>query len=159
MTESASVQPVLFTPADDDFAQRVRDSFAKQAAMETLGVTLERIEAGEVEVQMAYNPAFCQQNGFLHAGTVTTAIDTACGYAAFSLMPADAAVLSVEFKINLLSPAKGERFVFIGKVVKPGRTISNVRGEAFAIANGVRKLIATMDGTMITILNRAGITD
>jgi uncharacterized protein (TIGR00369 family) len=153
MTESSR-----FQPADDGYEARVRDSFGRQAAMETIGVAIERVEPGEVELSMPFNPAFCQQHGFLHAGTVTTVIDSACGYAAYSLMASDAAVLSVEFKINLLSPAKGERFFFIGRVVKPGRTISNVRGEAFAESNGQRKLIATMDGTMITIRDRDGLS-
>ena len=141
-------------PADADFAARVRTSFARQRAMATLGISLRRVDAGEVELEMPYNADFCQQHGFLHAGTVTTAIDSACGYAAYTLMPADAEVLSVEFKINLLAPAKGERFRFVGRVVKAGRTISNVRGEAFAGAGGRERLIATMDGTMMTLRER-----
>lgn len=145
------------TAADPGFAERVRDSFARQSAMASLGVSIVRVEAGEVELAMPYNAAFCQQHGFLHAGTVTTAVDSACGYAAYSLMPADAAVLSIEFKINLLAPARGERFRFVGRVVKAGRTISNVRGEAFAIDGGAEKLIATMDGTMMSVRERAGL--
>ena len=141
-------------PADADFAARVRTSFARQRAMATLGILLRRVDAGEVELEMPYNADFCQQHGFLHAGTVTTAIDSACGYAAYTLMPADAEVLSVEFKINLLAPAKGERFRFVGRVVKAGRTISNVRGEAFASEAGRERLIATMDGTMMTLRER-----
>ena len=140
--------------ADADFAARVRTSFARHRAMSTLGISLRRVDAGEVELEMPYSVDFCQQHGFLHAGTVTTAIDSACGYAAYTLMPADAEVLSVEFKINLLAPAKGERFRFVGRVVKAGRTISNVRGEAFASEAGRERLIATMDGTMMTLRER-----
>jgi uncharacterized protein (TIGR00369 family) len=146
-----------FVAADAGFEPRLRDSFARQSAMASLGVSIVRVEPGEVELAMPYNAAYCQQHGFLHAGTVTTAIDSACGYAAYSLMPADAAVLSIEFKINLLAPARGQRFRFVGRVVKAGRTISNVRGEAFAIDAGSEKLIATMDGTMMSVRARAGL--
>ncbi len=146
-----------FQPADDAFAARVGDSFARQTAMSSLGASIVSIAPGRVELAMPYRPEFCQQHGFLHAGTVTTVIDSACGYAAYSLMPADAAVLSIEFKINLLAPAKGEQFRFLGQVVKAGRTITNVRGEAFATDNGREKLIATMDGTMMTLRERGGL--
>jgi uncharacterized protein (TIGR00369 family) len=146
-----------FQPADDAFAARVGDSFARQTAMSSLGASILSVAPGRVELAMPYRPEFCQQHGFLHAGTVTTVIDSACGYAAYSLMPADADVLSIEFKINLLAPAKGERFRFLGQVVKAGRTITNVRGEAFALDNGREKLIATMDGTMMTLRERAGL--
>lgn len=147
-----------FQPADAAFADRVRDSFARQTVMASLGARIERIDAGEVELAMPYHRGFCQQHGFLHAGTVTTVLDSACGYAAYSLMPADAAVLSIEFKINLLSPAKGEYFRFVGQVVKAGRTITNVRGQAYGNDGGREKLIATMDGTMMTVRDRAGIS-
>jgi uncharacterized protein (TIGR00369 family) len=144
-------------PADADFAERVRDSFGRQSVMATLGARIVRIEAGEVELAMPYHRGFCQQHGFLHAGTVTTVLDSACGYSAYSLMPADAAVLTIELKMNLLAPAKGERFRFLGHVVKAGRTISNVRGEAWAIDDGREKLIATMDGTMMSVKGRDGL--
>ena len=140
-----------FQPADAAYAERVRASFARQSVMISLGASIVRIDAGEVELAMPYQPAFCQQHGFLHAGTVATVLDSACGYAAYSLMPADAAVLSIEFKINLLAPAKGDHFRFVGQVVKAGRTISNVRGHAY----GGDKLIATMDATMMTLRDRA----
>lgn len=146
-----------FQTADAAFADRVRDSFERQTAMSSLGAQIVRVEAGEVELGMPYHPAYCQQHGFLHAGTVTTVLDSACGYAAYSLMPADAAVLSIEFKINLLSPAKGEHFRFVGRVVKAGRTITNVRGEAFGREGGKEKLVATMDGTMMTLRERTGL--
>ena len=117
-------------PHDDGYAQRTRDSFARQAAMATLGATLESIEPGRVVLAMAHRPELTQQHGFIHAGMVSCALDSACGYAAFSLMPDDAAVLTIEFKINLLAPARGPRFRFEGLVIKPGRTISVVDGRA-----------------------------
>jgi uncharacterized protein (TIGR00369 family) len=106
---------------------------------------------------MPPNPAFTQQHGFIHAGIITTALDSACGYAAFTLMPRDAAVLTVEFKTNLLAPAKGERFVFRAHVVKPGRTLTICDARALAIEGGREKLIATMTGTLMAIVGRQDI--
>jgi uncharacterized protein (TIGR00369 family) len=139
------------TDGSGGFEEKVRASFARQKAMETLGVTISRVEPGEVELAMPFNADFTQQHGFLHAGTVTTALDSACGYAAYSLMPAEASVLSIEFKVNLLAPAKGETFRFLGKVIKSGRTISVCEGHAFAVTGGVEKLIATMTATMMAV--------
>lgn len=143
-----------FQPADGFYADRVRESFAKMTVMQSLGGTLGKVRPGEVEIYVPYSKQFTQQHGFLHAGIISTFLDTACGYAAFSLMPPDAAVLSIEFKVNLLQPGKGDRFVFVGSVVKAGRTISNVRGEAYAFEGDREKLIATMDATMMTVLGR-----
>jgi uncharacterized protein (TIGR00369 family) len=143
-----------FQPADADYAQRVRDSFSKMRIMQTMNVRLGRVTPGEVEIIAPYLQDFTQQHGFLHAGAISTLLDTACGYAAFSLMPPEAAVLSIEFKVNLLSPGQGDRFCFIGSVVKSGRTISNVRGEAYSLSGESEKLIATMDATMMTVLGR-----
>ena len=135
--------------------RRVGDSFARQAAMTTLGATLGAVAPGRVSVLLAHRAALTQQHGYLHAGMLATALDTACGYAAFSLMPADAAVLTIEFKINLLAPAKGPRFRFEGQVVKPGRTISVVDGRALQFDGpGAEKLIATMTATVMTIVGR-----
>jgi uncharacterized protein (TIGR00369 family) len=146
-----------FETKDPLFDARIRDSFHRQGVMETLGVEIAALRPGEVELTMAFAPTFTQQNGFLHAGIVATVLDSACGYAAFSLMPADAAVLTVEFKINLIAPARGERFLFKGKVVKPGRTIIVCEGQAVAIEAGEEKLIATMTGTLMALFGRAGI--
>lgn len=141
------------------FEQRVRDSFARQAAMTTLGARLGAIAAGRVEVLLAHRAELTQQHGFLHAGIVAAALDTACGYAAFTLMPDDAAVLTIEFKVNLLAPARGPRFRFEGVVVKPGRTISVVDGSAWQSdgdgADG--KLVATMTATVMTVRGRAAL--
>ena len=143
-------------PHDDGYAQRTRDSFARQAAMGTLGATLELVEPGRVVLAMAHKQALTQQHGFIHAGMVSCALDSACGYAAFSLMPDDAAVLTIEFKINLLAPARGPRFRFEGLVIKPGRTISVVDGRATQHDEdgGNEKLIATMTATVMTVRGR-----
>ncbi len=111
---------------DPHFAERVRDSFVRQGAMATLGATLDSIEPGFVAIGMAHRASLTQQHGFIHAGMLSAALDSACGYAAFTLMPADAAVLTIEFKINLLAPARGPHFRFEGRVTKAGRTISVV---------------------------------
>ena len=140
---------------DPGFEQRTRESFARQNAMTTLGATLEMIEPGRVVIGMAHSPALTQQHGFLHAGMLAAALDSACGYAAFTLMPAGSGVLTIEFKINLLAPARGPRFTLVGQVTKAGRTISVVDGQAFEQdEQGARKLIATMTATMMTVVGR-----
>jgi uncharacterized protein (TIGR00369 family) len=147
------VKPLL--PADPGFRQRVHDSFARQAVMCTLGASLEVAEAGRVVIVMPHRPELTQQHGFVHAGIVATALDSACGYAAFSLMPADAAVLTIEFKVNLLAPARGPWFRFEGIVAKAGRTISVVEGRAWQHeAGGEESLCATMTATVMTVQGR-----
>jgi uncharacterized protein (TIGR00369 family) len=143
---------------DDDFEERVRSSFVRQKAMATIGAELTKVTRGVVEIEMPFAPELTQQHGFLHAGVISTALDSACGYAAFSMMPPDAAVLTIEFKVNLLAPGKGERFLFRGAVTKPGRTIIVADGQAYAFdAGGEAKMIATMTGTMMTVTGRQGI--
>jgi uncharacterized protein (TIGR00369 family) len=146
-----------FQPKDPDYAQRVRASFGRQAAMETIGATLAAVEPGHVVIELPWAQPLTQQHGFLHAGMVATALDSACGYAAFSLMPADAAVLTIEYKINLLAPAKGERFRMEGLVIKPGRTVTVAEGKAYTIHSGREKLIATMHCTLMAVIGREGI--
>lgn len=147
-----------FKPANPDFLTRTAESFERQQVMKTLGVRIVRADAGSVELEMPYSREFTQQHGFLHAGIVSTVLDSACGYAAFSLMSADAAVLTIEFKINLMAPASGERFLFRGEVTKPGRTITVADGKAYAVtAGGDEKLIATMTGTLMAVVGREGI--
>ena len=146
-----------FKPQDENYRERVRRSFARQRVMDTIGATLERVEPGEVEIRMPYLEELTQQHGFLHAGILSTALDSACGYAAFSLMPKEAAVLSIEFKINMLAPAIGENFIFIGSVLKAGRTVTVCQGEAFAVNSGEEKLVAQMTATMMTVLGKEGI--
>jgi uncharacterized protein (TIGR00369 family) len=146
-----------FEPKDPDYAGRVRASFARQGAMKTIGATLVAVEPGRVVIELPWAQELTQQHGFLHAGMVAAAMDTACGYAGFSLMPADAAVLTIEYKINLLAPAKGQRFRMEADVVKPGRTISVVEGIAYAIDEGREKVIATMNATLMAVFGREGI--
>ncbi len=140
-----------FQIQDTDYEARVRRTFAGQMALATLGVTLTRIEPGTLELQMPYDVKFSQQNGFLHGGIVSAGLDTACGLASYTLMPAQADILTVEFKINLLAPAKGQTFRFVGSVVKPGRTLVIAEGRAFASDDGREKLVATMSATMMTM--------
>jgi uncharacterized protein (TIGR00369 family) len=144
--------------AEEGFAQRVRESFERQAVMATLGAQLESVEAGRVVITMQHRPELTQQHGFLHAGIVSTALDSACGYAAFSLMPSDAAVLTIEFKVNLLAPARGPGFRFEAEVTKAGRTISVVDGSAWQTdAQGQPQRVATMTATVMTVRGRDGL--
>ena len=154
---------VSLQPRDPNFEQRVRASFAQQAAMATLGVALERVAPGEVELGLAFRPDLTQQHGFLHAGVVTAAVDSACGYAALSLMEPGAAVLSVEFKMQLLAPARGAWFRAIGRVVRAGRTLTVVAGEMRAHERpddgGHGTLVATLAGTMMAVRDRPDLRD
>ncbi|MET3790889.1 PaaI family thioesterase [Aquamicrobium terrae] len=141
-----------------DYEERVRASFARQRAMATIGAELTLVTPGIVEIEMPYDARLAQQHGFLHAGVISTALDSACGYAAYSLMPESTGVLTIEFKVNLLAPGKGERFLFRGSVTKPGRTITVADGQAYAYGiDGEARLIATMTGTMMTVAGRDGI--
>ena len=146
-----------FEPQDPNFAQRVRASFARQGAMQTIGATLVSVTPGVVTIELPWAQALTQQHGFLHAGIVATALDSACGYSASSLMPDQAAVLTIEYKINLMAPARGQRFRMVGEVVKPGRTISVTEGKAYAIDGNEEKLIATMSATLMTVVGRDGL--
>ena len=148
-----------FKAQTEQFEQRIRDSFERQGAMQTIGAQLIRVEPGAVDIGMNWAQALTQQHGFLHAGMVSTALDSACGFAALSLMPANAAVLSIAFKINLLAPAKGQSFRMEGRVIKPGRTILVTEGRAFAINDGHEKLIATMGCTLMCVQGRDGLSD
>lgn len=144
-----------FQVQDPDFEARVRKTFAGQPALGTLGITLAQVGPGTLELRMPYDAKFSQQNGFLHGGVVSAGLDTACGLASYTLMPATADILTVEFKINLLAPAKGQTFRFVGRVVKPGRTLVVSEGHAYASEDGREKLIATMSATMMTILRQS----
>jgi uncharacterized protein (TIGR00369 family) len=125
--------------------------------MATLGIEIIHLEPGEVHLTMPANVAFTQQHGFMHAGIITTGLDSACGYAAFTLMPPDAGILTVEFKTNLLAPAKGDRFVFRAQVIKPGRTLTITEARALALEGSKEKLVATMTGTLMAIPGRQDI--
>jgi uncharacterized protein (TIGR00369 family) len=143
-----------FEPSNPLFATEVRDSFARQTAMTTIGAELVSVVPGAIQISLPYRADLTQQNGYLHAGIVTTIADSACGYAAYTLMPPNSAVLSVEFKVNLLRPAKGEEFLAIAEVLKPGRTLTVVRADVFANPKSERVLVATMLGTMMCLISR-----
>ena len=147
----------IFIPRNDRYEQKVRDSFDKQVIMRTIGATITRLQAGEVELTMPFHESLTQQHGFIHGGIVTTILDSACGYAALSLMPADAGILSIEFKVNFLAPASGENFRALGRVKKPGRNITVSEGDLYAELEGESKLVASMVATMMSIYGRAGI--
>jgi len=140
---------MTFEPNDKNFAERIRHSFAEQAVMTLIGAELVKVEAGEIDIKLPFRADLAQQDGFLHAGIATTIVDSACGYAAYSLMPAATRVLSVEFKVNFLSPAVGEYFIAEGRIVKSGKTLTVARGDVFAFQKESKKLIATMLATMI----------
>ncbi|MGL4636174.1 MAG: PaaI family thioesterase [Beijerinckiaceae bacterium] len=129
--------------------QRIQDSFSRQTIMTTLGAKLDSVEAGKVVIALPYAPNLCQQHGFLHAGVVSTILDSACGYAGLSAMPENSEVLTVEFKINLMAPAKGERFLAEGRVVKAGRTLTITQGEVVALEGEKRTTVAMMTATLM----------
>jgi uncharacterized protein (TIGR00369 family) len=139
-------------PRNSSFAEEIKQSFAKQTIMGLIGAELGRVEPGVVEISLPYRADLAQQHGYLHAGIVTTIADSACGYAAYSLMPPNSEVLSVEFKVNLLRPAKGQTFVAMAEVVKSGKTLTVVRADVFGVdEDSRRELVATMLGTMICL--------
>jgi uncharacterized protein (TIGR00369 family) len=146
-----------FKIQDPDFEKRVRSSFDRQKLMRAIGAELAKVSPGEVEISLPYRDDLTQQHGFVHAGIIATIVDTACGYAAFSLMPADMAVLTVEYKINLLSPAVGELFLARGRVLRPGKTLSVCTGEVIAYQEGKGKTVATMLATMMALPNQEGL--
>lgn len=139
------------TPQDPHYESRIRSSFAKQGIMQTFGAQLVSVAPGEVVIEFDYAPSLTQQHGYIHAGVLTTVVDSACGYAAYTLMAADAEVLSIEFKVNFMSPAKGERFRCIGKVLRAGRTITVCAGDVVALAGAEEKVVATMLATMMAV--------
>ncbi len=147
----------MFQAQDPNFESRVRESFARQQLMQTLGATLTLVEPGVVEIELPYRSELTQQHGFLHAGVIASVLDSACGYAAFSLMPADAEVLSVEFKINLLAPARGDRLLARAEVKRAGRTATVCTADAYTLEGAQRKAVATMLGTMMSVRGRSDI--
>lgn len=140
-----------FTPDNHDFESHVRSSFNQQGIMNTINAELSLVKPGEVHIDIPYSRDITQQHGFVHAGIITTIVDSACGYAAFTLMPVNAEVLTVEYKVNFLAPAKGEKFTGIGRVLKPGRSVTVCQGEVWAYDNGRENLVAVMQTTMMTI--------
>ncbi len=147
---------------DERMVARVRASFEQQKIMHLLGVTLVSVGRGQVEITLPFRGELTQQHGFVHAGVITTILDSACGYAALSVMPEGAGVLSIEFKTNLLAPAKGSRFIARGRVVRAGLTIVVCSGDVIALQDGEEGegvMVATMLATMLVAQGRAGIID
>jgi uncharacterized protein (TIGR00369 family) len=147
----------MLVPRDAAFEAPVRASFARQAIMSTIGAQLVRVEPGMVHIGMDHDRSLTQQHGFLHAGIVATIADSACGYAAFSLMAADAGVLTVEYKVNLLRPAAGDRFVAEARVIRAGATLTTCGAEVYAESSGQRKHIASMMATIMAVFDKKGI--
>ena len=145
------------TARNPDFERLVRESFEKQRAMRTIGARLVSVEPGAVEIDLPYREDLTQQHGFLHAGVVTAILDSSCGYAAFSLMPPGAGVLSVEFKVNLMAPAEGEVLIARARVLRPGRTISVCQADGFMRTGDRETPVATMLATMMTVTGRGDV--
>ncbi len=141
-----------------DFRERVKRSFDRQEAMRTIGAELTRVEQAMVEIEMPFDMKLTQQHGFLHAGMIAAGLDSACGYAAYTVIEPDASILTIEFKLNLMSPGRGERFLFRGEITKPGSTIIVADGRAYALSDGPAKLIASMSGSMMVIRGRQDVT-
>jgi len=154
-----TMTPKKFEPRDASYESRVRASFERQRAMHTIGARLVRVEPGEVELELPFREDLTQQHGFLHAGIVTALVDSACGYAALSLMDRESAVLSVEYKVNLLAPAVGDRMRAVGRVIKPGRTLLVCTGEVIAVAGGAETVVTAMQGTMMAVRGRPELVD
>ena len=157
---------MTFEPRDPDFEPRVRASFGRQAAMQLIGATMERVTPGMVELTLPFRAELTQQHGFLHAGIAAAVVDSACGYAALSLMEPGVAVLSVEFKVQLLAPARGAWFRARGEVVRAGRTLSVVSGELRAFAHAREEedaeegdVVTLLTGTMMTVRDRPELAD
>lgn len=140
-----------FQPPDPQFDERVRSSFALQHIMTTIGARLATVQAGLVEIELPFRGDLTQQDGFLHAGITTTIVDSACGYAALSLMPEGSSVLTVEYKVNFVAPARGEIFIASGRVVRSGRTLTLCVGEVIALDGEARNLVAVIQTTMMRL--------
>jgi uncharacterized protein (TIGR00369 family) len=149
----------MSTPRDPDFERRVRESFMRQKFMATLGATLDVVRAGEIHIGFAHRDELTQQHGYLHAGVLAAVADSACGYAALSLMEPGTGVLSIEFKINMLAPAVGERFLAVGRVVRSGRTITVCSADVSAHHEGATVQVALMQATMMAVRGRKGLSD
>lgn len=140
-----------FEPRDPDFVRRITDEFNRQGAMATLGLSLESVEPGRVLIHLPMSPAVTQQNGYVHAGVSATALDSACGFAGISLIPPEAFLLTIEFKLNLFSPARGDLFIAEGRVLKPGRSVTVTEGRLYTPERGHDRPVATMTATLMTL--------
>ncbi|NOT63154.1 MAG: PaaI family thioesterase [Acidobacteria bacterium] len=142
-------------PANPNYATEVTRDFARQGIMQNLGAYLISVTPGQVEMGVDFRHDLTQQHGYLHAGVITTIVDSACGFAAYTLMPPGSGVLTVEYKVNFMAPARGEKFIAVGRVVKAGKTLSVCNGEVFAVQNGERKVIAVIQTTMMRMAEKA----
>lgn len=145
-----------FEPKDPLYQQKVRDSFERQKFMDFIGARLAELTPGFCAIRLGYRPELSQQHGYFHAGIIGTLADNAGGYAAYSLMPPDCSVLTVEYKLNLLAPGEGEQLISRGRVIKPGRTLTICSSEVFAVRDGTEKLCAT---ALLTLMAMAGKAD
>ena len=148
-----------FEPADPDYERRTRTSFARQGAMGFIGARLDKVAPGRVEISLPFRPELAQQHGFFHAGMLSTIADTAGGYAGFTLFPPQAAVLTVEFKLNLIAAAEGELAIAVGEVIRSGKTLTVCRLDAWVEKEGKRVHCATGVQTLIALLGRQGVKD
>lgn len=143
-----------FEPLNPNYKEHLDQGFAAQRVMEKIGAYLISVEPGQVEIGLNFREDLTQQHGYLHAGIITTIVDSACGFAAYSLMPSGSGVLTVEYKVNLMAPARGEKFIAMGRVIKPGRTLTVCSGDVFAIEGEERRQIALMQATMIRLADK-----
>jgi len=143
-----------FQPANPDFEARVRESFSRQPFMGFIGADLAIVEPGYCEIHLPYRPELTQQHGFVHGGALATLADNAAGYAAFSLMPADASVLTVEYKLNIMRPGRGDKMTARGKVIKPGRTITVVESNVYGVEDGKEVMCVTSIQTIMALHGR-----
>lgn len=137
-----------------DFRTRIEKSFAGQGAMATIGAELTRVSYRLVEIELPFDLKLTQQHGILHAGVIAAALDSACTYAAYTVIEPESSILTIEFKVNLLSPGKGDRFLFRGEITRHGTNIIVADGRAYAIGDGPAKLIASMMGSMMVVRGR-----
>jgi uncharacterized protein (TIGR00369 family) len=148
-----------FDSPDPNFAARIRSSFDRQALMRTIGATLTRVEPGEVDVALPFREDLTQQHGFLHAAVVTSIVDSACGYAAMTLNPPGTAVLTIEYKVNFLVPARGERMLARARVLRPGRSVTICAGDVHAEGQAGERHIATMIATIANVFGRPDLAE
>ncbi|MDP2169780.1 MAG: PaaI family thioesterase [Rhodocyclaceae bacterium] len=144
-----------FPPRDPQWNEKVRESFARQGAMDLIGASLVDVWPGGCEIHLPYRADLSQQHGFFHAGITSTVVDSAAGFAGFSLMAANSSVLSVEFKINLLAPADGELMIATGEVIKSGKNLVITKGDAWVVKQGKITHCAMMQQTLMTMHGKA----
>jgi uncharacterized protein (TIGR00369 family) len=155
VTHASKWPPMKNEPADPNWEAKVRDSFARQGAMATIGARLSHVAPGEADIEIDRTPAVQQQHGYVHGGVVGMIADSAGGYAGFSMMPAGATVLTVEYKMNLMNPADGARIVARGRVVKPGRTLVVCQVDVYSIKEGRERHCALMTQTLLTVAGKS----